>query len=372
MDFEIKIIQDPIPAAKISELYKKTYFEKYFDSGANDWGVEYTKWYFGAYHHDKQFFYSAWKGDQLIATLLGTPNKIKFDNELDFNTISLGLAATHPEFQRQGIQKTMLQRLIEDAKKNDIDLIYSFPEQGFGGNDLLKKHFNFKRYLKNQQHYIKVMSDYGRKILHEYRGLNIVLAKLLKLYDGIPDNKVEGGELRDGKNTDIGQIVKILNSYQKRLPLSQIWTEAHLTEEIVGAGRLNEMFDPPWAYNWKVWERDGKILGTLFIRFEMIYFKNGNAPVALISETCFDESATESEKAGVIATIVRWVQKEHPKVFTIQTTQPQYELDVYKSLKFIDDTSTYEFLALPLSTKGEAMNRDPKKKFKEFFIPYHR
>jgi GNAT superfamily N-acetyltransferase len=372
MDFEIKIIQEPIPADKISELYKKTYFEKYFDSGANDWSVEYTKWYFGAYHHDKRFFYTAWKGDQLIATLVGTPNKLKFDNELDFDSLSLGLAATLPEFERQGIQKAMLQRLMEDAKKAGVDLVYSFPEKGFGGNELLKNHFNFKRYLKNQEHYIKVMSDYGRKILQDYRGLNVVLAKLLKLYAGIPDNKLEGGKLRDGKEADIGAVVNILNSYPKRLPLSQIWTEAHLKEEIVGAGRINELFKSPWGYNWKIWERDGKILGTVFIRFEMIHFKKGSAPVALMSETCFDESATESEKAGMIATIIRWVQKEHPKVFTVQTTQPQYEIDVYKSLKFIDDTSTYEFLALPLSAKGETLNRDPKKKFKEFFIPYHR
>ncbi|MHA1650032.1 MAG: GNAT family N-acetyltransferase, partial [Candidatus Helarchaeota archaeon] len=295
MDFVIKILNDPLPIEQISTLYKKTYFEKYFDSGANDWSPKYTDWYFGAYHHDKRFFYSAWKGEKLLATMVGTPNKLKLENEIELDAISLGLTATLPDYQHQGIQKALLKRLIEDAKGAGIDLIYAFPEKGFGGNELLKKYFNFKRFLKNAQHFIKVLGDYGRQILHDYRGLNVVLAKLLKLYSGIPNNELQGGELREGNMNDLKAALNIINSYQKRLPLSQIWTEEHLKEEIEGANRMNDLFDKPWGYNWKIWERDGKILATLFIRYEMIHFKKGSAPVALLSETCFAEETTEDE-----------------------------------------------------------------------------
>jgi GNAT superfamily N-acetyltransferase len=371
MDFEIQILQDSLPCEKISELYEKTYVEKYFERGANDWkNPKYTEFYFNAYHHDRRFFYSAWKEDQLIATMFGTPNTLKIDDEVEVSAISLGLAATLPEFQRQGVQKALIQRLIDDAKDARIDLVYAFPEKGLGGNELLKNYFNFKRYMKNQQHYIKVMGDYGRKILQDYRGLNVVLAKLLKLYAGIPGNQVERGEIRDGKESDIGEVVDILNSYQKRVQISQVWTEEHLRAEMEGAKRLDDLLGPPCGNYWKVWD-DGKVLASFFIRMEMIHFKNGSAPIALLSETIFHEEVTEPEKLGVIATLVRWVRDEHPQVFTTQSTQPQYELKAYKDLNFIDDTSTYEFLVLPLSEEGVgAIKRHES--YKDIFMPYHR
>lgn len=372
MDFEVKIIQDPLPHAKISDLYKKTYVVAYFESGANDWqSVKYTEWYFGAFHHDKRFFYSAWIGDRLIATLLGTPTTLKIANEVEIKAISLGLAATDPEFQRQGVQKTLLGRLLEDARTTGIDFVYSFPEKGYGGNELLKKHFKFQRYMKNQQHYIKVMGDYGRKILQDYRGLNMVLAKLLKLYAGIPEDKLQGGSIRIGTLDDIPEVTKIMNSYQERMEISQIWTETHLRELVEGTARLDDLLGDPCHFYWKIWERDGKILGSLLFRTEMIHFKNGSAPVALLNETCFHQETTPEERTDLIATIVRWVRDEMPTVFTVQTTQPQYELKAYKSLKFIDDTSTYEFLGLPLTEKGEtAINKYPK--YKDIYMPYHR
>ncbi|MHA1265800.1 MAG: GNAT family N-acetyltransferase [Candidatus Helarchaeota archaeon] len=372
MDIDIKILTDPLPHEQISKLYEKTYVADYFESGANDWAsVEYTDWYFGAYHHDKRFFFSAWKGEQLIATLFGTPNTLKIGNEIEINAISLGLAATDPAYKRQGIQKRLLNALIDKAKSTEIDFIYAFPEKGFGGNELLKKHFNFKRYMKNQQHFIKVMGDYGRKILQDYRGLNVVLAKLLKIYAGIPNNKLQGGALREGTPADIPEITRIFNSYQSRVQISQVWTEDHVKEELEGASRMNEILQKPYKFHWKIWERDGQILGTLYIRLEMIHFKKGSAPVALMSETCFHENTTVEERAGVIATLVRWIRDTYPDVFTVQTTQPQYELKAYKSLKFIDDTSTYEFLGFPITDKGtDAINRYPK--YKEIFMPYHR
>ena len=372
MDYEIKILSDALPHEKITELYKKTFVDAYMNSGANDWGNEkYTEWYFQAYHRDRRFFYSAWIGDNLIATQVGTPSILKIDNEVEVKAISLGLSATEPEYQRKGIQKAMLKRMIEDVRKAGFDFIYAFPEKGFGGNQLLKKHFEFKRYMKNQQHYLKVLGDYGRKILHDYRGLNIVLAKLLKLYAGIPDNELEGGEIRAGKDADIPEITKIHNSYQSRVQISQVWTEDHVRGEIENADRMKEMLNEPSMFYWKIWDRDGQILATTQIRLEMIHFKNGSAPIALMNETCFHEDTTIEERTRFIATLVRWVQDTYPKVFSVQTTQPQFELKAFKSLKFIDDTSTYEFLVLSLSEKGEAaINRNVK--YKTIFMPYHR
>jgi len=39
-------------------------------------------------------------------------------------------------------------------------------------------------------------------------------------------------------------------------------------------------------------------------------------------------------------------------------------------LKFADDLTNYELWALPLTAKGEEINRYPK--YKDFFIPYYR
>ena len=386
MDYEIKRIKEDFKDhfKQLGDLYAATYYKFYLDAGALNWEEKYATWYFNAFHNPPDYLFSAWKGDELIATTLGTKFNLKLDDEIDLTSISLGLTATKPQYQRQGIQKALLAKLIEAAKKDGIDLIYGFPQGGYYGSKLLKDHFGFVRLLKNAEHLIKILHDHGRWVLQHYRGLNIALAKLAVVYAVIPEDKLMGGKIRDGdvNSDDIQKVVDIQNSYTKRMPLVRINWAARFKNEVIKSKEIINFY-PDWRYYWLVWEKDGDILGSINIRVERVTFKKGISSVGLLSHSVFKEGVTDEEKLSFFAEIIRKFHEEVPdapkdseeyrlkKLFTLQTTQPQFEAKMFKDAKCNDDTSKYEFLILPLTEKAEQIKLRYKK-IKEFYIPYYR
>ncbi|MHA1895127.1 MAG: GNAT family N-acetyltransferase [Candidatus Helarchaeota archaeon] len=382
MDFEIKQLKENIRDhyKEIGDLYHETYFKDYFEGGALNWEEKYAEYYFNAFHFPPDYYFTAWKDDKLIATSLGSKYPVFLDGEIELTGVSIGLTATKPEYQRQGIQKKLISELIKAAKKDKVDFIWAFPQIGKFGDKLLKDHFNFVRYNKNAEHLIKILGDHGRWILQNYRGLNAALARLAVIYAGIPKEKLMGGEIREGdvNSNDIKAVVDIINSYTKRLPLSRTWTEEKYKNEIIKSKEIVNYY-PDWRYFWLVWERDGEIIASINIRTEYVTFEKGTSTVGLITNSVFKEGLTDDEKISFFAPIIRrFYEEKHEgddwrlkKLFTLQTTQPQYEPKMYKKAKCTDDQSKYEFLILPLTKKGEQIGLRYKK-IKKLFIPYHR
>jgi len=360
-----------------------TYFKDYLDAGALNWEKKYAEWYLKAFHPTPDYYFSAWKGDELIAATLGSKYTHILDNEIELTGISIGLTATKPEYQRLGIQKALLAKMVEAAKK-DIDFLYAFPQGGHHGNKLLKDHFGFQRLLKNAEHLIKILHDHGRWVLQHYRGLNIALAKLAIIYAVIPEDKLMGGKIRDGdvNSDDVQKVTDIQNSYTKRIPLVRVRPAEKFKNEILGSMSIKNYY-PDWRFFWIVWEREGDIIASINIRTEIVTFNKGKSTVGLITHSVFKEGVTDDEKLSFFAEIIRKFHEEVPdapensdeyrmkKLFTLQTTQPQYEPKLFKNAKCNDDTSKYEFLILPLTEKAEQIKLRYKK-IKEFYIPYYR
>ncbi len=382
MDLEIKHLKEDLAEHldQVSNLYRETYFKEYLDAGAVNWEEKYAEWYFKAFHFPPDYFFSAWKGDELIGTTMGTKYKVLLDNEIELTGVSIGLTATKPEYKRQGIQKQLMSKLIETTKKDGADFLWAFPQDGYYGSNLLKIHFGFQRLLKNAEHLIKILHDHGRWVLQHYRGLNVALAKLAIIYAVIPEDKLMGGNIREGdeNSEDVNKVVDIMNSYTKRLPLSRLWTPEKYKNEIISSRSITNYY-PEWRYFWFVWERDGEIIGSINIRTELITFNNGKSTVGLITNSMFKEGLRDEEKLSFFAEIIRkFHEEEYPeeimrtkKLFTLQTTQPQYEPKLFKNAKCNDDTSKYEFVILPLTDKANEISLRHKK-IKEFYLPYHR
>ena len=384
MDFKIKQLKkiEDLPFKQIGDLYNATYSEFYRDAGALNWEEKYAEWYFNAYHNPPDYYFTAWKGDELIATTLGTKCTVLLDDEIELIGVSIGLTATKPEYQRQGIQKKLIQALIDRAKSDGIDFLFSFPDTTHHGHKLLKEHFEFSRINKNAEHVIKIIGDHGRWVLQNYRGLSAVLAKLAVVYAGKPEAKLSSGKIRDGnlESDDVKKVLEMINSYSKRLPLSKVWkTEEDWIKEMTNAKKLSEYY-PEWKVHWWVWETNNVILATITIRTELVTFNTGTSSVALVSTSCFKDGLTIEEKEGFLATVVRrfWnedvedtPESRKKNIFTVQTTQPQYEAKAFKKIKVTDDTTKYEFLILPLTEKAQEIQLRYKK-INEFYIPYFR
>ena len=219
MDYEIKILSDPLPFDKIGELFQRTYIEPFYDTGGLDWSERYAEWFLPAFYPDKTFFYSTWVGTELIATLFGRSVELIIDNAVELKVVSLSLAATHQDHRNQGLQKKMIKELIDKAKMLEFDLLYAIPEKKKGGS-LLKKYFGFTRFQKKDKHQLKPMESYGVKQFKEKRGLNPLIAKVAGMYAKISQIKIEEGTIREGKDEDMDEVLAIYNAYRKWLTIS--------------------------------------------------------------------------------------------------------------------------------------------------------
>jgi hypothetical protein len=250
-----------------------------------------------------------------------------------------------------------------------FDLVYAMPEKKKGGS-LLKNYFEFICFQKKDKHRVKLMESYGIKTFKEKRGLNPLIAKLAGMFSKIPQDKIQGGTIREGSDADLDAVLALLNAYRKWIPISMEFSKPELEYHFTTYSKNVKSLGPHFGAEWKVWERDNRVIATLLIRYESALFKNGSAPVALIWHLGYKEGLSDEEKTVFLAEVLQHIRKTYPEVAICQTTMAANENQVYDGLKFADDLTTYELWMLPLTAKGEEIHRYPK--YKAFYIPYYR
>ncbi len=379
MDIEIKPLKEPFPCAEIAKLYEKTYFQEYLEAGALMWNEKYARFYFGSITFDeeaKKYIFGAYDGDKLVGTIVGNKDEVILDNELELCMVNFGLLAVYPEYRRRGVAKSLVSKLIDSARREKIDFVMAFPEKGRLGDSLLKEHFDFKSYAK-AKHLIKLMEETGLQALRDYMNRNPVLVKLASLYSHIPEELGKpDGMIRDGRTDDYAEVIKIINSYRTRLPLAEQYSiEGFKKSNERLASTMNKIFGDPWNFHWLVLERKKEILATLNYRIEMATFQPegegmSHLPVSLLTTVAFKEDLELDQKIKFINYVLRKIRTDLPNVFITQITTCQHEMKPFRKLKFPSDQSIYYLYMLPLTSKGEELNR--YNNYKEFFLNYYR
>ncbi|MHA1269343.1 MAG: GNAT family N-acetyltransferase [Candidatus Helarchaeota archaeon] len=378
MDYEIKILNTKdLPYDQLSNLYSQTYLKSHMEDGSLNWNPDYVKFFFNSAIQYRELFFTAWKENQLIATIIGVSHPIVIEGT-ELKSITLALGATIPEYQGQGIQKSLVNKLISKAKDLGFDLIYALPAKGLGGVKLLKQHFGFISKNKNARHEVKILGDYGIYCLKNYRRMNVLMAKLAEsLYSKKPkDEFSDVGLIRDADiNKDLNSIIELGNSYNNHLTLSE---KFYLDKEkpfIEGLQNISNLGDP-YNFYWKVWDIDGKIVANICLRSELIHFMGGKCALLIVSHLFFDQNLTDIEKIGFYAEIIRqfWPDdakdKGIPELFLFNVTCVHHEQLIHKKLNFTSEPKNYELLVLPLTDKGEIINN--YKKIKDFHLSYMR
>ena len=375
MKIEVKQLKEPFPYKQIADLLQRTYFEEYTEMGSLLWNEEYAKFYINVVmfkEESKKFIFGAFKNNKLIGTLFGHHDPIILDNEIQLETLNLGLLSVNPEYRRQGVAKALLTKLIDEAKKDKIDLLMGFPEKGRFGDNLLKQHFDFKYYGK-AKHLLKLMEDTGLHVLREYYKVNPVIVKIATLYAHVPDLGEPEGIMRKGQIEDYPKATELINSYRSRVPLSMRYTQ-------IGRQKPKDEFTPPkvgepWNFYFWLLERNNQIIAALHNRIELATFKveDGslvNLPVALLARVAFHQDLEMDQKVKFINCILRKVRSEIPAAFATQICSCQHEMKVFRKLKFISDRSYYYLYMRPLTKKGEEINRH--RRYKEYYLDYYR
>ncbi len=377
MDIEINRLEKPYPYNQISELLSKIYFKDFGDQGTLSWDENYTRYYFEA-HVDKllskYFAFAAFADEQLIGVLLGHYDLVRFENQLTFKTVNLGVMAVAHEFRRQGIAQKMLKRLIEEAEKRDIDLIFAFPEKGRYGDKLLKNHFAFLN-LGKTKHLVKMMEKQGGKVLNEHQVVNPVLIKIASLFSRIPSIPEPSGIIKLATIKDLGEVLDLINTIASRMPFATVYTREGFGHTLEYFDKLPEIYKTPWGHQWFILEREGVIYATVNFRIETIAFRSkkdeiSEIMVGMFSCLAFHETLTFEEKKQFIAAILRRIRSGMPEIGLTYITTLQHEMKVFKKLNFLDDSNSYYLYMKPLSEKAEVIKDLPK--LNEYFLEYYR
>ncbi len=375
MEIEIRKLKEPYPITQIAQHLRNIYYKEYGADGTLVWDEKYTKFYLDANVKkgiSKDFAFGAFKGNELIGTLFGHGDLVRVGNQKTLKTLNLGLMTVLPAYRRQGIAKAMLNRLIEQARNENIDLILTFPQKGRYGDKLLKEHFDFNKYGKIK-HYLKLMEEQGLKAVAAQYG--IITTKISSLFSHIPDLGAPEGVLRLATSEDFDKALALINSYSQRLPLATIYTREGFKHTLKVFDSLKDRFGAPWGHEWLILEQNGEIYATVCCRVEKIAFETKEGILeelyaALFTSLAFHEEMTLNNKKQFISYILRKIRTELPEISCTQITTNQHEMKVFNKLRFVDDRNTYLLYIKPISEKGEIINQYSQ--FKEFFLEYYR
>lgn len=376
MPVEIRKLTEPFDYKQIAEIFRKTFFQEYLESGALLWNESYAKFYFECLlwkDTTRKFLLGAFIGEKLIGTLFGQRDSIIFDNEMRLELLNLGFTAVDPEHRRQGVAKALLSTMIDEARKNNIDFIMAFPEKDRYGANLLEEHGEFTSYGKTK-HLIKLMEKRGLHVLREYKKMNPVVVKIASMFSHLPDLGEPEGDLRTGQAKDFPGAVEMLNSYRSRVPMAHMYFNDIYSGFHERQSTLNSRFGDPWGFHWMVLEREGKILANINYRIEIVSFQPQDeivgTPTALFTNLGFHEDLELEQKTQFLSALLRKIHATYPDIFVAQITCPQHEMRAFKKLKFNDDQSSYTLYMRLLTKNGEELNR--YRRYKEYLLQYYR
>ncbi|NHI94453.1 MAG: GNAT family N-acetyltransferase [Candidatus Lokiarchaeota archaeon] len=365
-DFTFRVIK-PIDWNELSDFFKKNWQGKYhFKVGAYEWDLNYTKWAILKYFWDENLLFGMYKNSQLIGLMYGCPQdlilNIEAENSIPLKGISITYTTIDVNYRKKGLLHQLLTSYIEHVKNLGYDIIISFAIQRW--EEVLGR-YGFNYIHDDPQFYIKFLSKEGVDKIRLIRGLNRALVILAKTMAGIPDSKLPFGRIIDGSSEDAGRIVNLLNSYQKILPLTPIWSENNFKNYLKESIKFFKSLDLPQEFCIKLWEsEEHELLAVLIYNTQRIYFVNGSSFINFIDFIAFHEKISEKEyKRGFIAEI--W-KKLDPEIPLSIDKFPYNDLKARKAVKSSNDRDPRRLFVLPITNKGQKIFMI--KKMKEFFL----
>lgn len=196
---------------------------------------------------DPNLYIGAYEEEKLVGCMIAHAEELLIRGT-SYKAAVIAITEVVTSHRGRGIASKMLDRMLEQVEKLQMDLVLAFQTAGRGGKNILKR-AGFSKIHKHA-HAGKVL-DKDR--MDNLMALNPVLRKIaLKIIDSsIGETNPSKGKIRFANSADLHQIVDLLNRETERLDIASIWTLEY----------LQRMMD--WRYKIFVLEEEGDILGAL-------------------------------------------------------------------------------------------------------------
>ncbi len=287
-------------------------------------------------------------------------------------------------FEEYGLQifQRLLIKVIENAKKLEIDFLYATPvlDECELIAKFLEEEGDWLLMNKNVENITKLMGSKGVEIIKEKRGLNILEAQAAKLVARMSKDSIQSGEIRVISQDDMFKILEILNNYSNSNDMARIWTIKDLEEYLKLFKALRgkkfqsreEYSDTPFGTDIYVWDNKGAIDAVIIFELNETYLKNGFAPILFIHQLAFSNEIVNGEpkdaKQKKKEFLGSFLAPFHKKIATCYALLPYYDEKAFDG--FLGERRTTRFLVKILSEKALMFKTEKKIKIKKFYLNY--
>ncbi|MHA1323935.1 MAG: GNAT family N-acetyltransferase [Candidatus Helarchaeota archaeon] len=240
------------------------------------WGTELLQFH----APDHRLYLGAYNADELVGCMIAHPDLIQIrDNS--YRAAIIAITEVRMMYRQQGIASTLLAKMLNRLEALNYEVVLAFQTAGRGGKGMLKR-AGFQKIHK----YGHAGKALDKTRMAQLMDLNPILKKIaLKIVDAsIGETEPPRGIIRKARDTDLEEVVALLNQETNRLDISSIWTIEKLTKML------------EWRYQLFVFENKGVILGAI-IAYEEIatlgrdYFISG-----LLRDMVFREDVELEER----------------------------------------------------------------------------
>ncbi|MHA1357154.1 MAG: GNAT family N-acetyltransferase [Candidatus Helarchaeota archaeon] len=245
-----------------------------------DWGKELLKFH----APNTQLYIGAYEGQNLVGCMIGHPDILLIQNQL-FKAAIIAITEVFPSHRNRGIASGMLQKMLAQIISLEFDLALAFHTAGRGGKTILKTAGFYK--IHKYGHAGKVLDKNRMDTLMD---LNPILRKIaLKIVsEKIGAVEPQRGTIREAKESDLDQVVALLNQESNRLDIGSYWTKAYLKK------KMN------WRYKVLVLEDSDHILGAVITYTETATLGKDYFTTGFLKELVFHDDIDDNDKKALV------------------------------------------------------------------------
>lgn len=364
---QIELI-DSVDYEKAAKILYESYIPQWGIAGSPEWSTEYVEYL------DKTFIkprggpcVGAFDGEELVGIGFGYINDWNIADVGKTTTMAITNCGVLPQYQRKGIAVTMVKKLEEIAESSEIGLLYRICNDELNDYQVLKK-CGFIEKIDNAYQMARILgSDMVNKAA-TFKEYGAIMKQLLKTVAGLPKDKIQSGNIRDGTTADIEACVNILDAYKDSTPLLRTWTEDEFEKMVTNVDLLA---GTAFSTFFRVWEVDKIVKAFVIGRIEFIRWRTGTCPSGIITDTGFANDLDKKDKTNFVASIIFELKEKAPEAFATNLAVAHHEEKVFDKAGFNNDRSKRSLYIKAIGNEFKEWAQGDWK-YKTYYISYLR
>lgn len=362
-------ILDSINYEQVARILRESHFPQWGTIGSPDWNANYIKYLDMTCMKPLDSPYvGAFIENELVGVGFGFINNWSVLDLGVISTMNICNFGVLPPYQRKRIGISMVNVLVDEASRRNINMMYRICRDELQDHRLLAK-CGFIKKMNNVHHLVRIMGTEMIERLAYLKGMNKAMQMVLRIVAGMPkfEDGIKIGKIRDVNLNDVKECVKILNEYGQETSISRFWSE----REFYPLLSCKDALSLPYNAFFYVWELEGMIKAFMTGRKESIRFQNGLGNAIGIIETGFASDLDQKDKTRFIISCLFKLKEYVPEGFGINLVVAHHEKKAYEKAGFTNDRSSRPlYIKILTEELEEWFHADWK--YKNYYIPYQR